>query len=64
MQTHFMFGKSQRTSNRFYGAVLARVVSFVIVPLQVINKLVTSSVPCRYDQKRTILHSVLTIHGH
>ncbi len=62
MQTHFMFEKPQRTSNRFYGAVSARALSFVIVLHQVMRKLVTSSVPCRCNLQRTILHSRCSIY--
>lgn len=62
MQTHFMFEKPQRTSNRFYGAVSARALSFVIVLHQVMRKLVTSSVPCRCNPQHAILHSMCSIY--
>lgn len=54
--------KPQRTTNRFYGAVSARALSFVIVLHQVMRKLVTSSVPCRGNPQYTILHSLCSIH--
>lgn len=62
MQTHFMFEKPQRASKRFYGAVSARALSFVIVLHQVMKKLVTSSVPCRCNLQNTILHSMWNIY--
>ena len=54
--------KPQRTSSRFYGAVSARALSFVIVLHQVMRKLDTSGVPCRRNPQHTILHSMRGIY--